>query len=45
MHMYLNVMSEMALLTCSFIVVKSYVGVLNCFGYSIIFSPAVILAL
>ena len=29
MHMYLYLMSEMVMLTCSYMVVKSYVGVLN----------------
>ena len=32
MHMYLALMSEMVLLTCSFVVVKSVVGVLTSHG-------------
>ena len=45
MHMYFDLMSEMALLTCIFIVVKYNVCVLNSPGYSISFPPAVSLVL
>ena len=45
MHMYLNFIPDMELLTYSFIVVKSGVGVLNSPGKSIIFTPAVSLLL
>ena len=41
MHMYLDLMSEMALLTCNFMDVKSDVGVLTSTGYSIRFTPVV----
>ena len=43
--MYLNLMLEMALLICSFIVVKSDVGVLTYTGQSVIFNPSVSLVL
>ena len=43
--MYLDLISDMALLTCSFIVVKSNVGMLNSPGQSIIFPPVVRLVL
>ena len=45
MHMYLDLMSEMALRTCSFMVVNSDVGVLNSPGEYKIFSPAVSLVM
>ena len=45
MHMYHDLTSEMALLTCSFIVVKSDVGVLTCTEKSIRFPPAASLVL
>ena len=40
-HMYLDLMSEMAMLTWSFMVVKSDVGVMNSTGLSIKFPPSV----
>ena len=45
MHMYLNLMYDMVLLTCSFMVVKSDVGVLTSPGLYISFPPAVSLVL
>ena len=45
MHMYLDLMSEMALFTCSFIVVNSDVVVMNYPGYSMIFPPTLSLFL
>ena len=45
MCMYLNLMSDMALFTCSFIVVKSDVGVMTSPVYSMRFTPAEILFL
>ena len=45
MHMYLDLTSEMALLTWSFMVVKSDVGVLTYTGKSIRFTPVVSIVL
>ena len=45
MHMYLDLMSEMALFTWSLMVVKSGVGELTSPGKSIIFPPAASLVL
>ena len=45
MHMYNDLMSEMALFILSFIVVKSDVGVLISPGWSMIFTPTVIIVL
>ena len=45
MYMHLYLVSEMALLTCSFVVVKSDVVVTNSPGYYIRFPPAVSLVL
>ena len=45
MYMYLDLMSDMDMLTCSSIVVKSDVGVMDSPGYYIRFPPAVSLVL
>ena len=44
MHMYLDLMPDMTLLTCGFIVVKSDVGVINSPVF-LIFTPPVSLVL